>query len=102
MFCINLSEEVLQGIKLLSAEAINAAFIRKSLMSFSWLNSRMGLSRKKKKKGIYSSQCNFPERFLNFLGIFGKLTMEDWVSSALDIPRLKSLRILQIRAENYS
>lgn len=50
MFCINLSEEVLQGIKLLSAEAINAAFIRKSLMSFSWLNSRMGLSRKKKKK----------------------------------------------------
>ena len=101
MFCINLSEEVLQGIKLLSAEAINAAFIRKSLMSFSWLNSRMGLSRKKK-KGIYSSQCNFPERFRNFLGIFGKLTMEDWVSSALDIPRLKSLRILQIRAENYS
>ena len=50
MFCINLSEEVLQGIKLLSAEAINAAFIRKSLMSFSWLNSRMGLSRTKKKK----------------------------------------------------
>ena len=87
MFCINLSEEVLQGVKFLSAEVINAAFIRKSLMSFSWLNSTMGLSRKKKKKkGIYSSHCNFPERFLNFLGIFGKLTMEDWISSALDIP----------------
>ena len=86
MFCINLSEEVLQGVKFLSAEVINAAFIRKSLMSFSGLNSTMGLSRKKKKKGICSSQCNFPERFLNFLGIFGKLTMEDWISSALDIP----------------
>lgn len=50
MFCINLSEEVLQGIKLLSAEAISVASIKKSLMRFSWLNSTMGLSREKEKK----------------------------------------------------
>lgn len=50
MFCINLSEEVLQGIKLLSAEAISAASIKKSLMRFSSLNSMIGLSREEEKK----------------------------------------------------
>lgn len=47
MFCVNLSEEVLQGVKLLSAEAINAAFIKKSLMRFSWLNSTSAGKKKK-------------------------------------------------------